>query len=138
MPTAVDLFSGAGGLSEGFTRAGFRILLAIDQDPESMKTYRLNHQQVPDDRMIVGDIRDIKAGSLRKLVGRKRIDVLARRNNLTRRRYDQLELEEKSMTAPTSWQRRAGADSETRMPRISSPSWSSTTVAPPPTSARSE
>ena len=62
MPTAVDLFSGAGGLSEGFTRAGFRILLAIDQDPESMKTYRLNHQQVPDDRMIVGDIRDIKAG----------------------------------------------------------------------------
>ena len=41
-----------------------------------MKTYRLNHQQVPDDRMIVGDIRDIKAGSLRKLVGRKRIDVL--------------------------------------------------------------
>ena len=76
MPTAVDLFSGAGGLSEGFTRAGFRILLAIDQGPDSMKTYRLNHQQVPDDRMIVGDIRDIKAGSLRKLVGRKRIDVL--------------------------------------------------------------
>jgi DNA (cytosine-5)-methyltransferase 1 len=76
MPTAVDLFSGAGGLSEGFTRAGFRILLAIDQDPESMKTYRLNHPQVPDDRMIVTDIRDIKAGSLRKLVGRKRIDVL--------------------------------------------------------------
>ena len=41
-----------------------------------MKTYRLNHPQVPDDRMIVSDIRDIKAGSLRKLVGRKRIDVL--------------------------------------------------------------
>jgi len=76
MPTVVDLFSGAGGLSEGFTRAGFRILLAIDQDPESMKTYRLNHPQVPDDHVIVGDIRDIKAGSMRRLVGRKRIDIL--------------------------------------------------------------
>ena len=66
----------------GFTRAGFRILLAIDQDPESMKTYRLNHPQVPDDRMVVGDIRDIKAGSLRKLVGRKAHRCTRRRPSL--------------------------------------------------------
>ena len=29
----VDLFCGAGGLSEGFGRAGFQILLALDSDP---------------------------------------------------------------------------------------------------------
>jgi len=76
MPTAVDLFSGAGGLSEGFTRAGFRILLATDQDPQAMKTYSLNHPHVPDDRVIVEDIRNIKDGAFRKLVGKKRVDVL--------------------------------------------------------------
>jgi DNA (cytosine-5)-methyltransferase 1 len=76
MPTAVDLFAGAGGLSEGFTRAGFRILLAIDQDPEAMKTYRLNHLQVPNDRIVVEDIRKIGVKQLRRLVGRGRLDVL--------------------------------------------------------------
>jgi DNA (cytosine-5)-methyltransferase 1 len=76
MPTAVDLFSGAGGLSEGFTRAGFKILLAMDRDPAAMKTYALNHPQVPEDRVIIEDIRNIKAGFLRKLVGKKRVDVL--------------------------------------------------------------
>jgi hypothetical protein len=38
MPTVADLFAGAGGLSEGFSQAGFRILFAIDRDPEAVKT----------------------------------------------------------------------------------------------------
>lgn len=76
LPTAVDLFAGAGGLSEGFTRAGFRILLALDQDTVAMRTYRLNHPQVPDDRIVVGDIRDLKKGQLRRLTGRQGVDVL--------------------------------------------------------------
>src|SRR5262249_29404408 len=40
-PTAVDLFCGAGGLSEGFRRAGFRVVTAVDSDPVSMRTYWL-------------------------------------------------------------------------------------------------
>jgi DNA (cytosine-5)-methyltransferase 1 len=76
LPTAVDLFAGAGGLSEGFTRAGFRIALAVDQDPEAMKTYRLNHPQVPDERVLVEDIRKLRQEQLRRLVGRRRLDVL--------------------------------------------------------------
>jgi DNA (cytosine-5)-methyltransferase 1 len=76
MPTAVDLFAGAGGLSEGFTRAGFRVLLALDHDAVAMKTYRLNHPHVPDDRVLVEDIRELKKGHLRRLVGRRRVDAL--------------------------------------------------------------
>lgn len=76
IPTAADLFAGAGGLSEGFTQAGFRILFALDRDAEAMKTYRLNHPQVPDDRVVTADITALPDGAFRQLAGRKRIDVL--------------------------------------------------------------
>ncbi|OAI41701.1 hypothetical protein AYO40_02595 [Planctomycetaceae bacterium SCGC AG-212-D15] len=75
-PTTVDLFAGAGGLSEGFGRAGFKPLLALDLDETAMRTYRLNHPQVPDDRVLVEDVRNLERGQLRRLVGRKRVDVL--------------------------------------------------------------
>jgi DNA (cytosine-5)-methyltransferase 1 len=76
-PTVVDLFSGAGGLSEGFVRAGFRVLLALDQDPLALRTYRLNHPGVPDDRIICRDVRELQPGELRRRLGKRRIDVLA-------------------------------------------------------------
>lgn len=74
-PTAADLFAGAGGLSEGFTQAGYRILFALDRDPEAMKTYRLNHPQVPDDRVLTCDITTLQDGAFRHLAG-PRLDVL--------------------------------------------------------------
>lgn len=74
--TVVDLFAGAGGLSEGFTRAGFRVVLALDQDPVAARTYWLNHPALPDERLLTRDISDVKPGELRKLVGRKTVDVL--------------------------------------------------------------
>lgn len=76
-PTLIDLFSGAGGLSEGFIRAGFRVLGAVDQDEMAVRTYRLNHPGVPDERVIQGDIRELARGTLRKLAGRRTLDVLA-------------------------------------------------------------
>jgi DNA (cytosine-5)-methyltransferase 1 len=42
-PNAVDLFCGAGGLSEGFKQAGFDILLGIDSDKWAVATYGLRH-----------------------------------------------------------------------------------------------
>lgn len=42
-PTAVDLFCGAGGLSEGFRRAGFEVVLAVDREPRMLAAYRANH-----------------------------------------------------------------------------------------------
>ena len=40
--TVVDLFAGAGGLSLGFKRAGFRSLWAADNQEAAVETYRLN------------------------------------------------------------------------------------------------
>ena len=77
LPTAVDLFSGAGGLSEGLTRAGFRVLLALDSDPLALRTYRLNHPTIPDHRILCRDVQTLRPGELRRLLGRERIDLLA-------------------------------------------------------------
>lgn len=41
-PLAVDLFSGAGGLSLGLEQAGYRVILAADTDPWSLETHRHN------------------------------------------------------------------------------------------------
>ena len=41
-PTAVDLFSGAGGLSLGLEQAGFRVVAAADEDEVALETHRAN------------------------------------------------------------------------------------------------
>lgn len=52
-----DLFSGAGGLSEGFRQAGCRILVGSDIDPDACATYALNF---PEATSVHGDIREAK------------------------------------------------------------------------------
>lgn len=42
-PVVVDIFSGAGGLSEGFLNAGFAVRLALDSDNWATATQRTNH-----------------------------------------------------------------------------------------------
>ena len=58
-PTVIDLFAGAGGPSEGFVRAGFKVLGAVDMDEMAARTHRLNHPGIRDDRVIVHDIRTL-------------------------------------------------------------------------------
>ncbi len=41
-PTVVDLYCGAGGLSWGFKKAGFKFLLSIDHNKAAIETYRSN------------------------------------------------------------------------------------------------
>ena len=45
-PTALDLFSGCGGLTLGLKRGGFKVLGAVDNDSLSVETYLANHSGV--------------------------------------------------------------------------------------------
>lgn len=45
MTTAVDVFAGAGGMSAGFSMAGFEISCAIEADFHAAATYKLNHPE---------------------------------------------------------------------------------------------
>ena len=40
--TVIDLFSGAGGLSQGFVQAGYKLLAGIDFDDAALQTYAHN------------------------------------------------------------------------------------------------
>lgn len=53
---AVDLFSGAGGLSQGLRQAGFNVVGALEIDHDSAEVFLLNH---PKTKMIEGDIKHI-------------------------------------------------------------------------------
>jgi DNA (cytosine-5)-methyltransferase 1 len=53
-PKAIDLFCGAGGLTEGLSDAGFDVLWGIDHEENTKPTYDHNH----DHEMMVGDIRE--------------------------------------------------------------------------------
>ena len=74
--TTIDLFAGAGGLSEGFSQAGFRVLTANDFDKQSSQTFQLNHPATP---FINGPIEDISTCQIMEVGGVKKgkLDVLA-------------------------------------------------------------
>lgn len=52
--TAIDLFCGAGGLSQGLEDAGYDVLWGLDNEQKAKPTFDLNH----DSEMTVGDIRE--------------------------------------------------------------------------------
>ena len=38
--TVVDLFCGCGGLSYGFLKADYKVLLGIDNEPKALETFK--------------------------------------------------------------------------------------------------
>ncbi|WP_435364590.1 DNA cytosine methyltransferase [Haloarchaeobius sp. DYHT-AS-18] len=100
-PKAIDLFCGAGGLSQGLHDAGYEVLWGIDHEKNTKPTYDANHEH----EMTVGDITEteppdlgLETGELDlvaggppcptfSLVGRSKINSLEGRNNQTDERH---------------------------------------------------
>ena len=72
--TAVDLFSGMGGLSLGLKRAGFAVRAAIEVNKEFAKTYSANHPEV---KLLTKDIRHVTGKEILEAAGSPAIDLVA-------------------------------------------------------------
>ncbi len=73
--STLDLFCGAGGITEGFREAGYKCLYGNDCMKEAVETFSLNH---PDAWGDAGDIELVEPAQVRKRLGLKKgaLDVL--------------------------------------------------------------
>lgn len=64
--STIDLFAGAGGITEGFRQAGFHCLFSNDFNSSAVETFRLNH---PDTLATCGPVEQQHPAKVRKLLG---------------------------------------------------------------------
>src|SRR6266849_683051 len=74
--TAIDVFSGCGGLTLGLEQAGFKVVAAIEIDQLATSTYTRNHPGV---RVWNKDVRKIRAKEMMRLLRIRpgQLDLLA-------------------------------------------------------------
>lgn len=72
--TAIDLFAGCGGLSEGLRQAGFNVIAAVEINKYAAETYRANHNKT---LLFDEDIRKIDIGKIKKILKGKPLKLLA-------------------------------------------------------------
>lgn len=68
--TAVDLFAGAGGLSEGLQASGVDVVAAVELHPHAGLTHAFNH---PGTDVLVGDINDLNTETLESVLVAKSV-----------------------------------------------------------------
>ena len=73
-PTAIDLFAGCGGLSNGLRDAGFHVAAAVEIDTIAANTYRRNHRQT---ELIEKNITEVSAKEILDVVGISDVALLA-------------------------------------------------------------
>ena len=67
--TAIDLFAGAGGATQGLKDAGYAVLAAVEFDSAAAATYRANHSDV---HLMESDITSVDPDALRVQLGLER------------------------------------------------------------------
>jgi len=72
-PSAMDIFSGAGGLAIGFLKAGYNILLASDIDQNCESTFKYNLKNIP---FVRCNISELTSNIIRKCIDKREIDIL--------------------------------------------------------------
>lgn len=68
---AIDLFCGAGGLSIGLKKSGFRVCLGVDIDEKALKTYKCNLKRT---KVLKEDIKKVTGEKITELTGINRHD----------------------------------------------------------------
>lgn len=71
--SAIDLFSGAGGLHLGFENAGVKINLCLDNDALVERTHKRNFPHIP---FMNADIREVSYDSLKKYLNDGSVDIV--------------------------------------------------------------
>lgn len=73
IPTAVEIFSGGGGLAVGLREAGFQTVAAVELEPHAAATFKANHPTV---QVFRQDVRTVTGQMILPLT-EGRVDVLA-------------------------------------------------------------
>ncbi|MAW96165.1 MULTISPECIES: DNA cytosine methyltransferase [unclassified Leeuwenhoekiella] len=71
---SIDLFAGAGGLTVGMHKAGFKTKAAVEIEPAAVKAYQMNH---PDSKVFQNNIKNIDISEIKKILGDQQLHLLA-------------------------------------------------------------